>query len=374
MLSPPRRLSAAALACGLLIAAPPPAPADDYANAGHAAGLGFGQLSARDYEAARGPLEAARELLLADPGARLRDFQLTQVQRGLMTVYAELDEPAALFEAGDWLARRTDPKHDATLRAVVRQMVRAVSGEEDGKPRKRLRRKYEAALEEDAGDRVALLVLAGVAEADGDPERAADLLGRLIAVDRETDRGAAPRDRMERAELIERTGDRGAAAGAYLELSEAAEAADNERAFAPSSAGRLALSAAQNWHAAGDDEKARTAAERASRLGDAGLDGTMSYYFHDWLGDLWVELGEPAKAIPHFERAVAVTTIDGYRTSSRGSLADARAAVAGNPAAAAEPAAEPDSDRAKTDREAVRKARRAARKAAREAKKAAGEG
>ena len=373
-----RPLPSAALACGLLVAAAAPAPAEEYKNAGHAAGIGFGLLSARDYDAAREPLEAAREMLLADGDARLRDFQLRSVQRGLMLVYAKGGEPERLFEAGDWLARRTDPEHDATLRMTVGTMVGAVSG--DRKGRAKLRKKYETALEENAEDRVALLALSGVAEADEDLGRAQDYLGRLIAVDRESAGGARPRDLMSYARLVERSGDRAAAAMAYEALSEEAETAENDRAFAPSSAGRLALTAAQHWRAAGDDANARRAAERASRIGDVGLDGAMSYYFHDWLGDLWVDLGEPAKAVPHFKRAIEVTTIDGYRTSSRGALADAEAALAARPetdgAETDEPmteTAEPDAEKAKADKAAARKARKAAARAARRAKKAGAE-
>ena len=321
------RFSAPLLAAALLATA---APAQEYKTAEQALSVGIAHARARDFEAARAPLEAAREMMLADrkEGTKKNpraDFALDNLHRALMATYAELGEAGPLFETGDWMLRNTD--RPASRSMTARVMLGYARSKKD---RDLLRTRYEAALKEDADDRIALRMLSDVAGAERTYDRAAELLGRVVELDAKTEDGADARDRVEHARLLGLADEHAASAKAYDALAAEAEKIEGDptETFGPSStAGNLHLAAARAWLEAGDQKSARTAADAAEAAGDAHLDDPHPYYFHDWLGDVWVELGEPAKAVPHFEKAVESTTIDGYRKSSRESLEKARAAA-----------------------------------------------
>lgn len=51
------------------------------------------------------------------------------------------------------------------------------------------------------------------------------------------------------------------------------------------------------------------------------------YFWHRGLGDVFLAAGEPAQAIPQFEAALAVVTIDGYRKDTEKQLVAAKAAA-----------------------------------------------
>ena len=53
----------------------------------------------------------------------------------------------------------------------------------------------------------------------------------------------------------------------------------------------------------------------------------LNYFLHRGLADIFMEAGEPALAIPQYERAIAVSTIEGYTKDSRAKLAEARNAA-----------------------------------------------
>ena len=341
-LARPLALFAAAAVC----ASVPPAAAQESAEARRAAAEGFKHLRGRDHEAARGPLEDARDLLLAERNSEEAPARaLTDVQRALLSVYAELGEAGGVFDTGDWLMR------NAARPAARSLTMRATLGYARGKrERDALRARYEKVLEAAPTDRVALRMLAAVAEADREPAEAAERLGQLIALDRETEAGADPRDRIERAGLLERAGEHEVAATEYGRLAAEAEtlsakAAEEKPAgadapaektaennvrevFGPSStAGNLWVQAARNWSAADRTDEAREAADRAERLGDAGLEDPHPYYFHSFLGDVRLKLDDPGKALAHFQKALAAAANDPARKGMQQKIEAARTAI-----------------------------------------------
>ena len=302
------------------------APAQEFKTAEQAASVGIAHARAQDWEAARGPLEAARKMMLADreEGARA-DFRLRNLHEALMATYSELGETEALFETGEWLMRNTD--HAAGRSLTGRRMLGYARSKKD---RDLLRGRFEEDLKKDAGDRIALVMLSDVAEADRDYDRAAELLGKYIALDRGTGTGPEPRARIEHARLLDKADKHEAAAKEYAEL--AAEAAkvggDPTETFGPSStAGNLWLKSAQAWVSAGDEKQAAAAAARAEEAGDEYLDDPHPYYFHSFLGGVYRDLDETAKAIPHLEKAVELARFG--RESDEKKLEEARAELEG---------------------------------------------
>ena len=335
-----------------------------YKSARQALELGLAQWRADAYKEARGPLEAAHLMILEglDPEKR-PPFELRSVRRGLFEVYAELNEPALAFEMGEWLVRDSSgPLQSLTARSVL-----ALARTQEN--RDLLRARFEAALEENPDDGVALMMLANVAGLDGDPVQAAEYVARLAELDRDADGEADPTLRVARARLLERSRDYEAAAAEYDRLAAEAEGLgeDAPQTFGVTqTAANLSLKAAQNWLKAQRRDEAAKAAALADRLGDAGLNDPHPYYFHDWLGDVWVNLDRPEKAIPHFRTAAESTHIEGYKKSSWGALAAARAAVAEQEAEKAK-AEQAEAERAKAEKAAARKARKAAKREAKQA-------
>ncbi|NNJ26850.1 hypothetical protein [Alienimonas chondri] len=336
---PAARSAGLALLALLLTASP--APAQKYTDAAAAVRAGFGHLRTRDYEAAVGPLEDARDLLSEGRAANAQPSRdLLNVQRALLTTYGELGETEDYWDTGDWILRHADSP--ATRSLTMRAMRRYARGKRD---RDQLREHYEAALTADPNDRIALRLLSELAEDDRDPKAAAERLGRLIDLDAATPAGPDRRDRAEYARLLEQSDEHERAATLFAELAAEAEQLEAARAengenggradgedatpFGPSlTAANLHLKTARNWLEADRTDEAREAAATADRLGDAGLDTPHDYYFHSFLGGVWAKLDEPAKALPHFEKAAEVATIDGYRKSSREAAQKARDAIA----------------------------------------------
>lgn len=146
--------------------------------------------------------------------------------------------------------------------------------------------------------------------------------------------------------MFEKLGEVRAKAGRELTPAEAADLAREyvkDRRFREGAelfektAGRDPKLAAWNWKEAaaawrkeGDRDKAIAAARSAERTGPESRDEGLAHFWHRGLADVFFEIGEFGAAIPHYERAIEKTAIDGYRKDCEQRLGEAKRRVAGS--------------------------------------------
>jgi tetratricopeptide (TPR) repeat protein len=112
-----------------------------------------------------------------------------------------------------------------------------------------------------------------------------------------------------------------------LDESELARKFEQLAADQPTVATRHWKDAAAAWVRAGERPNALAAAERAEATGPETANDLLAHQWHRAMGDIYMGLDEPRKAIPHFEKAIEKTTIAGYLKDCKESLAKARAAA-----------------------------------------------
>jgi tetratricopeptide (TPR) repeat protein len=156
---------------------------------------------------------------------------------------------------------------------------------------------YEGKLKQNPGDKPALYTLAEIyRRAEPNATRREELLAALSEIEKE--------DARQRAEKFEQ-----------LAAQQPDVAAWNWK------------EAASAWLQAGDTQKALEAAENAENAGPERRSDLTAHYWHKALGDIYLQLNEPRRAIPHYERAIEKTNIAGYIKACQEQLAKARAAA-----------------------------------------------
>ena len=69
------------------------------------------------------------------------------------------------------------------------------------------------------------------------------------------------------------------------------------------------------------------AAQKSEAAAPEARSDLLTYFWHRGLADVFLDAGRPAAAVPHYEQAVAITKIDGYKKDSQAKLAQAKAAA-----------------------------------------------
>lgn len=67
----------------------------------------------------------------------------------------------------------------------------------------------------------------------------------------------------------------------------------------------------------------RYSTEAAEKVEPEKRNDQLAHFFHRNLGDIFMQLNQPKKAIPHFEIAIEKTNIEGYVKDTKSSLAEA---------------------------------------------------
>jgi tetratricopeptide (TPR) repeat protein len=161
--------------------------------------------------------------------------------------------------------------------------------------------RYEKRLEADADDVTALIVLTKLYERPRkNTERAAELSARLAKIEQQLARA--------RAEKLEQ-----------------------DAGFATQLAGVYWKDAALAWLDADDKDRAKAAAEKALAAGEDGRNEQLAHYWHRALADVFLAVGDPQQAIPRYQSALELTTIEGYKQQCRTKLAEAEAALKSAP-------------------------------------------
>lgn len=281
-----------------------PAPVEEnYASAEEAYRIGAGFLSAREDSKSQEPLEAALRMAPDD------EYKV-KVYRALLPAYTI---------ASDWTLKATALEFIVghSERAAERSLARTeLLGflRQRGKTADAAKR-YEAKLKEDPDDSGTLYILCEFyGRLVDDPKKAVTMLERYARLQEQSEDGFSVTDAadlaqqyvkakqfVKGAELFEKTAERdeSLAAWHYKEASAA-------------------------WNSAKDRTKALAAAKKSEAAQPERRSELLTYFWHRNLADAFVDAGDPVAAIPHYEQAISITKIDGYRKDSEQRLMDAQ--------------------------------------------------
>jgi tetratricopeptide (TPR) repeat protein len=264
------------------LAAPLPAQNQEFEKA-YAEGAKL--LRDMQFAAAQAPLEAALKIA-PDDKARLRVYQ------ALLQPYRQLAETDKMVEAQEFIISHSERR--AARSIASRDLANFLH--QRGKTDESIAR-YDARLKADPKDVAALSVLETiVTRLKRDRQRGPGLTERLGILDREL-------------------------AGKLAERLEA------DAQTAPQTAATIYKDAASAWIEA--DEKAKAIAAAQKSLASLPEQRPqLDFHWRNGLGEVFLAAGQPAEAIPQFEAALKVVTIEGYRKGTEQKLAEAKAAAA----------------------------------------------
>jgi tetratricopeptide (TPR) repeat protein len=242
----------------------------------------------QEYAKAQAPLEAALRLA-ADDQQRLKTY------RALVPSYRLLGEIDKMLETQEFILRHTDGKVGRS--SAAGDLVSFLH--QRGKTDEAIAR-YEAVVKSDDSDIAALSVLAAIyARTKRDAVRGDEFTKRLAAANQQL-------------------------------ATKYAQQLEKDAEAAPRTAASILKDAAAAWIEANDKPRAIAAARKSLASPPEDRDALLVYFWRRGLGDVFLAAGEPREAVPQFEAALAVVTIDGYRQDTEKQLAAARA-TAGKP-------------------------------------------
>jgi hypothetical protein len=268
---------------------------------------GVDKINGGNLAAAQAPLELALTLAKTD-----KDKMDTN--RALLVVYRELPQIEPMQRAAEYII--TNSKQAASQSLTRRALLDFIHRR--GKMDQAVEA-YEAKLKKMPADFTTLYLLTeAYAMYKRDPARSAELGERLAAAEKKLGKS---QDVMSQAKLAQQ----------YVKSNKLKEGAELYEKIAPLDAKLQAWhykEAAAAWLKAGDKEKALAAANKS--LGGAPESRTdlLKYFWYRGLADIYLDAEAPKEAIPLYEKAIATTTIKGYKSDSEKRLAKAQADAA----------------------------------------------
>jgi tetratricopeptide (TPR) repeat protein len=288
---------------GAGVRAQAPAPVT-YQNADEAWAVGVAFHNSRNVAASIAPFEAALKLA-PDDAFRLKVYD------ALLSGYRTLPDSRKFVEACEFIISKNPsaPAQSLTRRALLGFATERGQIDE-------LVKRYDGLLRQDPHHRMALFILCEIyAQVKRDAPRAAELTERLAKLDQQSGK---PQDPRQMASL----------ASQYTKAKKFREGAELYEKIAPLDAKLAAWhwkEAAAAWLAAGDKAKALAAAAKAEQCTPEQRNDQLAHFWHRGLADVYLAVGEPKLAIPHYEQAIAKTQIQGYVDACKASLAEAQA-------------------------------------------------
>ncbi len=260
--------------------------------------VGSSFLRLRQYEKARAPLEQALRLASDDK-------MKARVNEMLLPVYYHAGETDKVISSLDVVMSNTESEvRRSNLRSAFIDYMKGSGKTEEVKNR------YEARINANPNDQPAAEILVEIyTKLQPNAKRAGMLLDQITKSLKESKGDNYLTDQL---------------ANQYVKAGRAKEGAamfEQLAANTPDKAEELYKSAAESWLKAGDKAKALAAAKAADN--SAPVEG-LEVYRHRALGDVYLKCGQPALAIPHYEKAIAVDTV-GYAKDIKKSLAQAKA-------------------------------------------------
>lgn len=298
----------ALFALAILIVAGMGSAAQDktYKSYREAAAAGAKAIRAGNLAEARGPLEAAARLATTER-------EKIEAHRALLVPYRELTEIEPMQKAAEFVIAQSPVAAERVLtRSALLSFVHK-RGKMDAAIKG-----YEERLKKDPADRTALYLLI---EAYGthkkDFPRAVDCAETLAAAEGRAGIKPQPADRAQLADLYVRAGKPHQGA----ELFESVAGSD------PKMEAWYLKEAAAAWLKAGDKAKALAAARKSAAAAPEARSEQLTYFWRRGLGDVLLDAGAPADAVPQLEQALKLTKIPGYIKDTTAQLAKARVAA-----------------------------------------------
>lgn len=276
---------------------------DDYKTYDDAMAAGAKALKAQNYLAAEEPLEAAVDLAKDD-------FTRIKVYRMLFPSYRLQPEITKMLNACEFILDHSQSSPEKSI--IRRELLNFVKqrGKTDS-----LIEHFDKRLSQDENDRTALFVLSEAYDVlKKDPEKGAAYTERFTKV---VEADGEEVDVLTYAKL----------AAQYVSSKKYQQGAELYEKIAPKEETMTAWhwkEAAAAWLKADEKEKALAAAQNSTKHGPESRSQLLTYYWNDQLGDVYLDLENPALAIPHYEAALKSTNIAGYIKSTEESLEKAR--------------------------------------------------
>ncbi|MCA9057905.1 MAG: protein kinase, partial [Planctomycetaceae bacterium] len=283
-----------------------------YSTAQEALKAGAALVNAGKIQDSREPLEAALRLAKDDQEIKLRIYQ------ALLPAYRESPEFEPFQKAAEYIIENhpQDASRSLTRRAYL-------SFAFNRGQMQNLVKRYENVLKKDKDNWMALYLLseiyssgAGLPNDVSHAERAVEVTEQLAKINARRDR-AAGQEEADRtpAELAAISREKSKLAQQYMRAKEyrkAAELYEEIAAYDPTTHAWNLKEAAIAWLKLEDRENAERLALAAEEAPPEVRNEQLTYFFERQLGDTFLALGHPDKAIPHFEAALKKTTIPGY--------------------------------------------------------------
>lgn len=285
----------------------------EYTDAEEAYRVGAAFYNSRSFKNSRAPLEAAIRLA-KDDEMKLKAYQ------ALLPAYREIPEFEPFQTAAEFVIANSPQSAERSLTRRALLSFAYNRGQLDN-----LAKRYEAMLEKDTKNYLGVYVLSEIYSTnDKNPKRAVELLKQLEQLEAKKDPGTkkpeTDRDKVKVAR------EKGKLAQQYVSAKEYKKAAKLYEEIAPldpaSNAWNL-KEAANAWLKDKNKKEALRVAEAAEKVEPEKRNDQLTHFFHRNLGDIFMQLDQPAKAIPHFEIAIEKTNIEGYVKDTKSSLADA---------------------------------------------------
>ncbi len=245
-------------------------------------------LRKNDYPSAVPPLEAA--LTLAKD-----DAQRLKVYQALVPAYRQQPEIDNLLKAQEFIIRHTDRKAGRSLAAGSVVSAAYQRGKLDA-----AHQRYYEQLKQNPKDPAALTILASIySQTKRNDPQTPILKQQLDELDRDLARQFA--ERLEK-----------------------------DAETAPRTAAWFLKDAATAWLEAGDKAKALATAKKSAGGAPENRNQQLTQMWHEGLGDVFLQTGQPQLAITHFEAAIANTNQPTTKQGLEKKLAEARGTAAAN--------------------------------------------
>jgi len=265
--------------------------------------------TAKEY--AKGRNAAAQALALASD-----DRERTAIQRAMLRSYREAPDWEPMVEALEFMIGKSELEAERSL--ARRELIGFAHHR--GKVDEVVKR-FEDRLTKQPDDEASLTILGEIfVRLEPNPRRAVVMLETLGLV----------RARAGHELTVNEASD---LAGEYVKerrFRQGAELFEKTAARDPKMAAWLWKEAAAAWQKGGDKDKAVAAARTSERSDPEARSDILAHYWHRGLADVFFAAGEFGSSIPHYERAIEKTTIDGYRKDCEQRLSEAKRRLSEN--------------------------------------------
>ena len=279
-----------------------------FESADEAYEIGISFYNARRYEEARRPFEAALKLT-EDTKTKIR------IYRALMASYRHVPEFQPMRTAVEFIIENSDRAAERSLARRSFMSFAFQRGQQDN-----LIKRYETMHSQDAKHYLPVYLLAELYER-GNPKKAIEFNTKL----QELDAANRTNSKVEltEAETLKIARMNARLATQYANDKQYVRAAELFLKIAPEE------KATQAWHMkeaasayakAGETDKAMKVLKSLEKVAPEKRNDQLTHYYHRQIADLYTELEQFAKALPHYEIALKKTTIEGYINDMRAAI------------------------------------------------------